>query len=63
MELLTEMREFDVTYYMRASIDLELRCGSWYLVHAPVGVAGEGIEGGEGGAGSPPCSACSMQGG
>ena len=39
-ELLTEMREFDVTYYMRVSIDLELRCGCWYMVHAPIGDGG-----------------------
>jgi hypothetical protein len=29
MDLLTELREFDVAYSMRASIDLDLRCGTW----------------------------------
>jgi DNA polymerase elongation subunit (family B) len=35
MELLVDFREFDVPYSMRASIDLHLHCGSWYLVHPP----------------------------
>ena len=28
-----DIREFDVTYHMRVSIDTEIRCGKWYTVH------------------------------
>lgn len=35
MELLADLREYDVPYSMRASIDLHLHCGCWYLVHPP----------------------------
>ena len=36
-EHIIEMREYDVTYTMRAAIDLELRIGSWYDVTPVVG--------------------------
>ena len=29
LELLSDLREYDVTFSMRASIDLDLRCGTW----------------------------------
>jgi len=29
LELLSDLREFDVAYSMRAAIDLDLRCGTW----------------------------------
>ena len=42
LRLLVDMREYDVPYQMRVSIDLDLRCGSWYTVHAPSGDEDEG---------------------
>ena len=32
-EYITEIREFDVPYHMRVSIDTDIRCGLWYSVH------------------------------
>ena len=44
LRLLAELREFDVPYVARVSIDLEIRCGKWYDVTGEV--AGSGSEAG-----------------
>jgi DNA polymerase epsilon subunit 1 len=37
LRLLLDIREYDVPYYQRVSIDADLRVGSWYRVSAPRG--------------------------
>jgi len=32
-DFIVDVREFDVPYHMRASIDTDVRCGLWYTVH------------------------------
>jgi DNA polymerase epsilon subunit 1 len=34
-EFIIDIREYDVTYYLRTAIDLEIRCGLWYAVSFP----------------------------
>jgi DNA polymerase epsilon subunit 1 len=38
LEFLVDIREHDVPYYIRCSIDLELRVGAWYSVQPETGV-------------------------
>jgi DNA polymerase epsilon subunit 1 len=38
LEFLVDIREHDVPYYIRCSIDLELRVGAWYSVEPETGV-------------------------
>jgi DNA polymerase epsilon subunit 1 len=45
LRLISELREFDVPYVARVSIDLEIRCGKWYDV-TPEFVGGGGGGGG-----------------
>jgi DNA polymerase epsilon subunit 1 len=40
--LLIDLREHDVSYSMRASIDMDIRVGSWYLV-TPTEFGGSGV--------------------
>ena len=30
---IVDIREFDVPYHMRVSIDTDIRCGLWYTAH------------------------------
>jgi DNA polymerase epsilon subunit 1 len=41
LELLVDIREHDVSYYQRVSIDLDVRVGCWYSV-TPISGRGEG---------------------
>ena len=35
LRLLVDIREYDVPYYQRVSIDLDMRVGCWYKVSPP----------------------------
>jgi DNA polymerase epsilon subunit 1 len=39
LALITDLREHDVTYTMRVSIDMDLRVGAWYVVTPEYGGA------------------------
>ncbi len=36
-DLITDIREYDVPYYMRVAIDLDIRCGKWFDVQLESG--------------------------
>ena len=43
LDMLDEIREYDVPYYMRAAIDLNIRVGAWHTV-SPDAAKGGGDE-------------------
>lgn len=44
MSYIADMREYDVQYLMRVSIDLELRVGAWFVVKKIEGSMGSSVE-------------------
>ncbi len=45
MDCIVDIREYDVPYHVRFSIDHDVRCGHWFTVKCKVGGWGAGIRG------------------